>query len=87
MRSFVCLLKIIRYDRDRPADVRFSDNILVMLKYFSLINSGNTEMQNQVDFAKSTMNSEINLKHILFPLYMYFLIQIIIRNIILNHDI
>ena len=48
---------------------------------------GNTEMRNQVDFAKSTLNSEINLTYILFPLIMYFLLQIIIRNNILNHGI
>ena len=44
-------------------------------------------MQNQDDFAKSTLNSEINLKYILFPLIMYFHLQIIIRNGILNSGI
>ena len=45
---------------------------------FSKINiseTGNTEMRNQINCVKSTLNSEINLKYILFPLIMYFLLQ------------
>ena len=49
--------------------------------------TGNTEMRIQVDFAKSTLNSEICLKYILFSLIMYILLQIIIRNNILNSEI
>ena len=45
-------------------------------------------MGNQVDFTKSTLNSEINLKICNFSLIMYlFLLQIIVRNRILNNDI
>ena len=45
-----------------------------------IILAGDTEMRNQVDFVKSTLNREINLKYVLFPLLFYFLLQIIIRN-------
>ena len=51
------------------------------------LTTGYTEMRNQADFAKSTLNSEINLKYILLPLIMCFLSQTITRNSILNHDI
>ena len=33
------LQTLLRYDRDRQADFRFGDSILVTFKYFSLINS------------------------------------------------
>ena len=48
---------------------------------------GNTEMQNQADFTKANLNSEINLKNLSFPLIVHFLLQITIRNRILNHQI
>ena len=33
---------------------------------FGPFSRGNTEMRNQADFAKLTLNSEINLKYVLF---------------------
>ena len=48
---------------------------------------GNTEMRNQADFAKSTLNSEINLNIHYFPIKCCCFLQIITMNSILNKDI
>ena len=60
----------------------YSGRRVLTYKNDLMIKRGNTEMQNQADFAKSTLNSEINLIYISFPLIMYFLLQIIIMNTI-----
>ena len=50
------------------------------LTIIHVLPSGNTKMRNQVDFAKSNLISNINLKYISFALLMNTLLQIIGKN-------